>query len=176
LEDLAVSFITQTIETFKSKPALIPTPQPPSAISTPTLNKPVPTAAQSNNTNTKLELAAKQKRLEQHITESKKLMTQLAQARSKEEKDAILKAMREMTRLFEEESQSKTTTTTTASTSTASTSTPASTTMKTNTSVFQSSPTPHGPFVRIWPGCHELAGVLILSDSDSDDSYQSDED
>jgi hypothetical protein len=98
LEDLAVCFIRQTIETFKSKPAPTPTTQPLSTISTPTFNQPVSTATQSNNTNTKLELAAKQKRLEQHITESKKLMTQLAQARSKEEKDAILKAMREMTR------------------------------------------------------------------------------
>jgi hypothetical protein len=97
LEDLAVSFITQTIETIKSKPAPIPT-RPPSAISTHPPNKPVSTTTQSNNTNTKLELAAKQKRLEQHIMESKKLMTKLAQAQSKEEKDDILKAMREMTR------------------------------------------------------------------------------
>ena len=97
LEDLAVSFITQTIETIKSKPAPIPT-RPPSAISTHPHNKPVSTTTQSNNTNMKLELAAKQKRLEQHIMESKKLMTKLAQAQSKKEKDAILKAMREMTR------------------------------------------------------------------------------
>ena len=48
--------------------------------------------------------------------------------------------------------------------------------MKTKTSVSQSAPTPQGPFVRIWPGSHEDAGVLILSDSDSDHSYESDED
>ena len=97
LEDLAVSFITQTINTIKSEPT--PTvPQPPSVISTHPSNKSVSTSTQSNNANTKLELAAKQKRLEQHIAESKKLMTKLAQARTKEEKDAILKAMREMTR------------------------------------------------------------------------------
>jgi hypothetical protein len=46
--------------------------------------------------------------------------------------------------------------------------------MKTNTSDSQSPP--QRPLVRIWPGSHEDAGVLILSDSDSDDSYQSDED
>ena len=92
LEDLAVSFITQTIETFKSKP----TPTPTQTLSIHPSNKPT---TQSNNTaNTKLELAAKQRRLEQHITESKKLMTKLAQAQTKEEKDTILKAMREMTR------------------------------------------------------------------------------
>ena len=95
LEDLAVSFITQTIETFKSKPTPTPT-QPPAAISIDPSNK--PTTQSNNNTNTKLELAAKQRRLEQHITESKKLMNKLAQAQTKEEKDTILKAMREMTR------------------------------------------------------------------------------
>jgi hypothetical protein len=94
LEDLAVSFITQTIETIKSKPT--PTSQTPIAISTHPSNK--PSTHSNNNTNTKLELAAKQRRLEQHIAESKKLMTKLAQARTKEEKDTILKAMREMTR------------------------------------------------------------------------------
>ena len=95
LEDLAVSFITQTIETIKSKPTAVPTPTS-TAISTHHSNKP---ATQSNiNPLTKLELATKQRRLEQHITESKKLMDNLAQARTKEEKDTILKAMREMTR------------------------------------------------------------------------------
>jgi hypothetical protein len=95
LEDLAVSFITQTIETIKSKPTPIPT-QTPTAISIDPSNK--PTTQSNNKTNMKLELAAKQRRLEQHITESKKLMSKLAQARTKEEKDTILKAMREMTR------------------------------------------------------------------------------
>ena len=94
LEDLAVSFITQTIETIKSKPTPTPT-QTPTAISSQTSNTPT---TQSNNSLTKVELAAKQKRLEQHIAESKKLMNKLAQARTKEEKDTILKAMREMTR------------------------------------------------------------------------------
>jgi hypothetical protein len=95
LEDLAVSFITQTIETIKSKPTPTPTQTPP-AISTHPSNKP---ATQTNNNSiTKLELAAKQRRLEQHITESKKLMNKLTQAQTKEEKDTILKAMREMTR------------------------------------------------------------------------------
>jgi hypothetical protein len=95
LEDLAVSFITQTIETIKSKSTPTPT-QTPTTISIDPSNK---SSTQFNNkTNMKLELAAKQRRLEQHITESKKLMSKLAQARTKEEKDTILKAMREMTR------------------------------------------------------------------------------
>ena len=93
LEDLAVSFITQTIETIKSKP----TPsQTPAAISSHASNK--PTTQSNTNSLTKLELAAKQRRLEQHITESKKLMNKLAQAQTKAEKDTILMAMREMTR------------------------------------------------------------------------------
>ena len=95
LEDLAVSFISQTIETLKSKPTPTPTPIP-TAISIHPSNKPV--SQSNNNSVTKLELAAKQRRLEQHITESKKLMDKLTQARTKEEKDTILKTMREMTR------------------------------------------------------------------------------
>lgn len=68
-------------------------------------------------------------------------------------------------RLFEEGSQQTTMTMkTTTSTST------------TKTSVSQSLPTPQGPLIKIWPGSHEDAGVLILSDSDSDDSCESDED
>ena len=42
--------------------------------------------------------------------------------------------------------------------------------MKTKTGVSQLPPTPQGPFLRIWPGSHEDAGVLILSDSDSEES------
>ncbi|KAF8814675.1 hypothetical protein BYT27DRAFT_6956865 [Phlegmacium glaucopus] len=144
LEDLAVSFITQTIETIKSQPAPSQT-QTPTSISVRPSNKPVSTQSNNNNT-TKLELAAKQKQLEQHIMESKNLMTKLAQARTKEEKDSLLKAMREMTRSFEEGNQSKTATTTTTTTI-----------MKPKT---------------IWPGSHEDAGVLILSDSDSDESEE----
>ena len=96
LEDLAISFITQTIETIKSQPAPTLTP---TTISVQPSIKPVSTTQPNNNNNTtKLELAAKQRRLEQHITESKNLMAKLSQARTKEEKDAILKAMREMSR------------------------------------------------------------------------------
>lgn len=70
-----------------------------------------------------------------------------------------------------EESQSKTTTTTKTITTT-------TTTKKSKTSVSpppvkKPSPTPQGTFVRIWPGSHEDAGVLILSDSD--DNCESDE-
>jgi hypothetical protein len=62
-------------------------------------------------------------------------------------------------RLFEEGSQPKTTS--------------AKTTSTTKTKTSQS---PQGPFIKIWPGSHEDAGVLILSDSDSDDGYESNED
>lgn len=49
-------------------------------------------------------------------------------------------------------------------------------TSTTKTNVSHSLPTSQGPLIRIWPGSHEDAGVLILSDSDSDDSCESDED
>ena len=81
LEDMAVSFITQTIETIKSKPFAAPPP-----------------AAKPMNSNVRFELAAKHKRLEEHILESKALMAKLSQARSKEEKDGIMKVMREKSR------------------------------------------------------------------------------
>jgi hypothetical protein len=80
LEDMAVSFITQTIETIKSKPFTV-------------------AAAKPMNSNVRLEeLAAKHKRLEEHISESKALMAKLSQARSKEEKDGIMKVIREKSR------------------------------------------------------------------------------
>ena len=210
LEDLAVSFITQTIETIKSQPTSTPTQTPtPTPTSIHPSNKPAPTTTQSNDNNTtKLELVAKQRRLEQHIAESKNLMAKLAQARTKEEKDTLLKAMREMTRCvllahpiyqyhfgcpssglptelnkifwgfffpcffwgvccipcrsFEEGIQSSTT--------------KGKTSVSRSPDISSKDPlsTPERPPVRIWPGSHEDAGVLILSDSDNDDS--SDED
>lgn len=82
LEDLAVSFITETISTFQqSRSAPAPRPQP-----------------TRQNSNTKEELAARQKQLEEYIADSKTLMTQLTQARTKQEKDRLLALMREKSR------------------------------------------------------------------------------
>jgi hypothetical protein len=72
LNEVAVNFITEAIESVKSE------------------TKPSSTV--------KLELAARQKRLEQHISETKTLMGKLAQAKSKQEKDAIMAILREMSR------------------------------------------------------------------------------
>ncbi|KAJ7104402.1 hypothetical protein B0H15DRAFT_23822 [Mycena belliarum] len=77
LDELAVSFITETIQTALSAP-----PPPPATARKPPMS-------------VKQELAAKQKRLEAHIAESKTLMAQLTGARSKQEKDRILGVMRE---------------------------------------------------------------------------------
>ena len=82
LEDLAVSFITETISTFQqSRCAPAPRPQP-----------------TRQNSITKEELAARQKQLEEYIADSKTLMTQLTQARTKQEKDRLLALMREKSR------------------------------------------------------------------------------
>ena len=96
LEDMAVSFITQTIETIKSQPCLAPPPAvAPTKLTT------------TSNSNVKLEeLAAKHKRLEEHISESKALMAKLSQARSKEEKDGIMKIIREKSRCVDSSTQS----------------------------------------------------------------------
>jgi len=79
LNELAVSFIMETIQTVKSPPFK---------------------AVQVTD---KDDLAAKQKRLEQHIAESKLLMAQLSSARTKEEKENILGVLRERRRLMEED-------------------------------------------------------------------------
>ena len=73
LEELAVSFITETIEAIKL-------PAKPSAAAM------------------KLELLTRQQQLEKEIAESKMLMAKLTSAQTKEEKDDILRAMRERTR------------------------------------------------------------------------------
>ncbi|KAG6895580.1 hypothetical protein C0992_000542 [Termitomyces sp. T32_za158] len=97
LDDLAVSFITETIETFKTTPNL--------PMQTPPVTAPGPLAAvQSQNVKLtamaqqKLELAAQQKRLEAQIAETKILMTKFQKARTKQEREAILVAMREQSR------------------------------------------------------------------------------
>ncbi|RDB27899.1 hypothetical protein Hypma_002212 [Hypsizygus marmoreus] len=156
LDDLAVSFITETIQTYKALPPPIPAPisapKPPSRI------------------NTKLELAAKQKRLEQQITESKVLMEQLAQAKTKQDKDRILAAMRERSRMMEEEdktSQSPVSTTTTTFASAA------STTIK--HSQYGADQPPQAGVMR-WPDSHHDAGVLIVSDDEGDSDSEDDDD
>lgn len=83
LDDLAVSFITESIQAAKSSP---PPPPPSSSFKT----------TQSME---KLQLAAKQKRLEQHITLTKVLMAKLEAARTKDEKSKILAELRECRRL-----------------------------------------------------------------------------
>lgn len=71
MEDLAVSFITEAIQAAESPSSL----RQPSTV--------------------KIDLAAKQKRLEEHITETKALMAKLTTAGTKSEKDVILKTLRE---------------------------------------------------------------------------------
>ena len=86
LDDLAVSFITETIQTVKSSTTLaLARPLPP-----PSGASPMPSS--------KSELAIRQQRLEKYIAESKVLMDQLTQARTKKEKDLILATMRERSR------------------------------------------------------------------------------
>jgi hypothetical protein len=77
LDDLAVSFITEAIQNIKASPPLPP---------------------RTSHSAIKLVLAAKQQRLEKQIAESKVLMAQLTSARTKQEKDRILAAMRERSR------------------------------------------------------------------------------
>ncbi|KAG1776842.1 hypothetical protein EV702DRAFT_970990, partial [Suillus placidus] len=75
LEDLAVTFISETIESIKPavlKPAVL--------------------------LNTRQEMFQKQLKLEQYITRSKELIAELSLAQSKEEKENIMCAVREWSR------------------------------------------------------------------------------
>lgn len=95
LDDLAISFITETIQTLKTpheRPAATP---PFSAVGF----KQSSTQASA----TKQELAAKQRRLEQQIAESRTLMAKLSLAHTKQEKDAIMRLLRETNRAAEED-------------------------------------------------------------------------
>ncbi|KAH9915850.1 uncharacterized protein B0H18DRAFT_847897, partial [Fomitopsis serialis] len=76
-DELAVSFITETLQTMQPSPR---SDSPPAAAAP------------------KVLLAARQKRLEQHIAETKVLMAKLTTARSKAEKENILGMLRERQR------------------------------------------------------------------------------
>jgi hypothetical protein len=125
-EDLAVSFITQTIENVKANPQsqldyppaeaslssvatststtlpfytpAVGFPGPSSAVTNMSNGVPFAKLPRSSSNNIVSELAARQKRLEQHIQESKVLMERISTAKTKQEKDVLLKIMREKTR------------------------------------------------------------------------------
>ncbi|KAF5379026.1 hypothetical protein D9615_006073 [Tricholomella constricta] len=90
-DNLAVSFITETIETIKATP-------PPTLPPAPTAKPYQSNSTSATTTTTKLELAAKQRRLEAQIAESKILMAKLGQAQTKQERESILAVMRERSR------------------------------------------------------------------------------
>ncbi|KAH9478616.1 hypothetical protein JR316_0009073 [Psilocybe cubensis] len=175
LEDLAVSFITQTIATVKSQSASVKAA--PVAASAPSV--PAPSIKPSPSySHVKSDLAAKQKRLEDHILETKNLMHRLSLCRSKEEKDVILKIMREKERIYEAEENK--TVLSSASTSTSSTPTTSSfSATKRNSapgSVINRAPaTPSQPMVR-WPVIQQDPGVLMISDDEDEDESDEGED
>ncbi|KAJ8076647.1 hypothetical protein PM082_001070 [Marasmius tenuissimus] len=86
LDDLAVSFITETIQTLQPDTGRTPTPL---AASQAVNSRPPPSASA---------LAARQKQLEDKIAETKKLMERLARATNKQEKDNILASLRDLSR------------------------------------------------------------------------------
>lgn len=138
LDDLAVSFITQTIETLKPQyQDSAPPPPPPSRV------------------DVKTGLAAKQRRLEQQIAESKELMAQFAGARTKQERDSIMALLKEKSRSMEPENE-------------------ASSTVPSSASSVVGSSTPPAVLAREpsksrWPVSHHDAGVLIVSDDEDED-------
>ena len=98
-EDLAITFITQTIENIKANPS----DQPQSSISTssapPTSSEGIiPEKLDAFASLTKSELSAKQRRLEKHLQESRYLMERISTAKTKRERDLLLKIMSEKIR------------------------------------------------------------------------------
>lgn len=88
-DDLAVSFITETIKTLT--PAASGGPVASASTLTPNAMQ-KPTSSRANSV--MQELAAKHKSLQEQIARSKMLMTQLGQARTKQEKDTIMALLR----------------------------------------------------------------------------------
>lgn len=107
-----MSFITETISSLKQPgsmikpltPLIAPVPQPQPQPQRGT-NLRLTASRQHVNANVKDELAARQKRLEEYISESKMMMMQLTQAQTKREKDRLLALMREKSRLMDEEKE-----------------------------------------------------------------------
>jgi hypothetical protein len=94
LESLATSFIAETIQTLQE-------PRKTSnVINRSGYNSPaaIPQPYRTPNTPDMSELANKQRQLEQHIAETKQLMSKLSAAKTKEEKDKILALLRERRR------------------------------------------------------------------------------
>ncbi|KAF8888572.1 hypothetical protein BD779DRAFT_1523749 [Infundibulicybe gibba] len=146
LDDLAVSFITETIQTITSK-------SPPAAL----LQEIQVTKPRTSNATIKVELAAKQRQLEQQIADSKILMAKLAMARTKQEKNSILAAMREKTRVAEDHQNP---------------SSSADTHRSNQQNEYFVGPVDSGlSGQRRWPDCDHSSGVFIMiSDDESGDS------
>ncbi|KAK7039707.1 hypothetical protein R3P38DRAFT_2410641, partial [Favolaschia claudopus] len=147
LDDLAVSFITETIQTLvPGGGGILSAPSTPMSM--------------------KEELAAKQRRLEEHIAESKILMAQLAGARSKQEKESVLRDMRERSRY---ETASVLATGAVASTSAAA----IKRSEEMESMVVEGPPVARAPVKLRWPESRNDVCVLIISDEE--DEGESDE-
>ncbi|KAK7044372.1 hypothetical protein R3P38DRAFT_2878419 [Favolaschia claudopus] len=169
LDDLAVSFITETIQTLVPGGGGIPpsSAKPLSTASSKNSNPGFPSLTNGNGSSQKPmsmkeELAAKQRRLEEHITESKILMAQLAGAKSKQEKEGILRVMRERSRMIEEETAPVSATGAVASTSTVT----IQRSEEIQSMVVEGPPLARAPVKLRWPESRNDVCVLIISDEE----------
>ncbi|TFK49028.1 hypothetical protein OE88DRAFT_1809906 [Heliocybe sulcata] len=96
LDDLAISFITETLQTMQS-----PSTDGPATVG----NSPHEEAAQrpkAEERQEKLALVQRQRRLEEHLAATKVLMGRLERAGTRQEKDGVLRLIRERNRVYEE--------------------------------------------------------------------------
>ncbi|EIW78429.1 hypothetical protein CONPUDRAFT_167440 [Coniophora puteana RWD-64-598 SS2] len=113
MEDLAISFIKESIEAVRTVPAL----------------------------SIKQQLEMKQRRLEQYIAQSKALMAKLATVRTKPEREALMKELRNISRMIDDTNAE---------------------------SVQLPTPAEKLPSSRWWPSLPEESMVLELSDDEED--------
>ncbi|KAH9932935.1 uncharacterized protein B0H18DRAFT_672113 [Fomitopsis serialis] len=173
-DELAVSFITETLQTMQPSPR---SDSPPAAAAPVHVSQPAPptapatpqprtftqshTLAKSSQAAEKVLLAARQKRLEQHIAETKVLMAKLTTARSKAEKENILGMLRERQRAMDGDMKAD------APLKPVSSSPPSSFATNGYSQPFKSQAT-HA-WKTHWPEPSRDAMILVISDDEDDD-------
>ncbi|KZT25672.1 hypothetical protein NEOLEDRAFT_1133172 [Neolentinus lepideus HHB14362 ss-1] len=152
LDDLAISFITETLQTIRSPSTDGSTTVgnsvqelSPRSERGPVLEPGAVLAKADPVSQERLALVEHQRRLEEHLAATKVLMGKLERAGTRQEKDMILRLIRERNRVYEEG---------------------VSASSKENRPALKKYPS------TIWPGTTRDAGILIISDDEDEDEVE----
>ncbi|KAI0363679.1 hypothetical protein BV20DRAFT_1039815 [Pilatotrama ljubarskyi] len=157
LEDLAVSFIAESIQAVVASPASLPKPPPRTLVPSQPFAPPSPPVSSAPSTSQltgAAQILAKQKRLEEHLAASKELLAKISTAKTKAEKMHLMRLFKERQRIMDSELKGSLTPPSTPGPRVASTATP--------------NPLPKAtsmPTSFRWP---ETAPVLIIDISDDE--------